>query len=118
VGRGKGIIKLIVAVKRKAGMSVDESQRHWRTTHAELVRTNPASRRYIRKYIQCHTLPGEYVGGAVAFDGTAELWFDSTEDKDRFYSDPYYLALIRPDESRFTDMTGTVSFVTAEETVL
>jgi len=112
------MIKLIVAVKRKAGMSAEEFHRHWRTTHAELVRTNPASRRYIRKYIQCHTLPGEYVGGTVAFDGTAELWFDSIEDKDRFYSDPDYLALIRPDESRFADMTGTVFFVTAEEMVL
>jgi EthD domain len=54
----------------------------------------------------------------VAFDGTAELWFDSVEDKDRFYSDPDYLARIRPDESRFADMTGTVLFVTAEENVL
>jgi len=112
------MIKLIVAVKRKAGMSAEEFHRHWRTTHAELVGTNPASRRCIRKYIQRHTLPGEYVGGAVAFDGTAKLWFDCIEDKDRLCSDPDYLALIRPDESRFADMTGTVFFVTAEETVL
>ena len=55
---------------------------------------------------------------AVAFDGTAELWFDTVEDKDRFYSDPDYLALFRPDESGFADMAGTVFFVTAEETVL
>jgi uncharacterized protein (TIGR02118 family) len=88
VGRSNGMIKLIVAVKRKAGMSAEEFHRHWRTRHAELVRTNPASKRYIRKYIQCHTLPSEYAGVEVAFDGTAELWFDSVEDKDRFYSDP------------------------------
>jgi uncharacterized protein (TIGR02118 family) len=112
------MIKLIVAVKRKAGMSPEEFHRHWRTTHAALVRANPASKRYVRKYIQCHTLPGEYTGGDVAFDGTAELWFDSIEDKDRFYGDPDYLALVRPDEIRFADMTGTVFFVTAEETVL
>jgi len=54
----------------------------------------------------------------VAFDGTAELWFDTVEEKDRFYSDPDYLALVRPDESGFADMAGTVFFVTAEETVL
>ena len=112
------MIKLIVAVKRRAGMSADEFHRHWRTTHADLVRSNPASKRYIRKYIQCHTLPAEYATGEVAFDGTAELWFDSVEDKDRFYSDPDYLAQVRPDEGRFADMAGTVFFVTAEESVL
>jgi uncharacterized protein (TIGR02118 family) len=112
------MIKLIVAVKRKAGMSAEDFHRHWRTTHAELVRSNPASARYIRKYIQCHTLPGEYAAGEVAFDGTAELWFDSIGDKDRFYADPDYLAQIHPDESRFADMNGTVFFVTEEETVL
>lgn len=112
------MIKLIVAVKRKAGMSADDFHRHWRTTHADLVRSSPASRKYIRKYIQCHTLPTEYASGGVAFDGTAELWFESIEDKDRFYSDPDYLARIQPDESRFADMAGTVFFVTAEETVL
>jgi hypothetical protein len=54
----------------------------------------------------------------LAFDGAAELWFDSIEDKDRYHIDPDYLALIRPDERRFANMTGTVFFVTAEETVL
>jgi uncharacterized protein (TIGR02118 family) len=117
-GEGQAMIKLIVAVKRKAGMSAEDFHRHWRTTHAELVRKSPASKRYIRKYVQAHTLPGEYASGEVAFDGTAELWFDSVEDKDRFYSDPDYLAQVRPDESNFADMARTVFFVTAEETVL
>lgn len=112
------MVKLIVGIKRKSGMSPEAFHEHWRTTHAELVRTNPASRKYIRRYVQCHTLAEEYAQGEVAYDGTAELWFDSLEDKDRFFSDPDYLENVSPDEARFADMTTTVFFVTEEEPII
>lgn len=112
------MIKLIVAIKKKEGMSHEAFQQHWRTTHADLVRSSSASRKYIRKYIQCHTVPEGYAQGEVAYDGTAEIWFDSIEDKDKFFNDPDYLANIQPDESRFADMTRTVFFVTREHPVI
>ncbi len=112
------MIKLIVAVKKRSDLSVEEFHRHWRTEHARLVRENPATRKYVKRYIQCHTMPGEYERGEVAYDGTAELWFDTVEDKDAFFSDPDYLERVRPDESRFADMSQTVFFVTEEEPVL
>lgn len=113
------MIKVIVAIKKKSELSVEAFQSHWLSQHAKLVRENPASQRYIRKYIQCHTLPSEYAAsGEVAYDGTAELWFDSVEDKDRFFSDPDYLAEIQPDEGRFADMEKTRFFVTQEHTVI
>lgn len=112
------MIKLIVGVKRKAGMSPEAFREHWCTIHSELVRTNPASKKYIRKYVQCHTLPEEYANGDPPFDGTAELWFDSLQDKDRFFSDPDYLESVNPDEPRFADMTTTVFFSTSEVPVI
>jgi len=112
------MIKLIVGIKRKASMSPEDFHEHWRTSHAELVKTNPASKKYIRKYVQCHTVDQEYTQGEVAFDGTAELWFDSIEDKDSFFSDPDYLENVSPDEARFADMTTTVFFVTEEESII
>lgn len=60
----------------------------------------------------------QYAEGEVAFDGTAELWFDSVADKDAFFSDPDYLRDVQPDEERFADMTRTVFFVTEEESVI
>jgi len=112
------MIKLIVAIHRRPEMSVENFQTHWRTRHAQLIKGNPATRRYIRKYVQCHTMPDQYALGEVAFDGTAEIWFDSVADKDAFFNDPDYLRDIRPDEERFADMTRTVFFVTVEEQVL
>ena len=112
------MIKLIVAVRKRADMSVEEFQDHWRNRHADLVRNSPATAKYIRKYIQCHTMPAQYEQGEVAFDGTAELWFDSVADMEAFYSDADYLRDVQPDEARFADMSKTVFFVTEEELVL
>lgn len=112
------MIKLIVAIHRLPELSPEAFHTHWRTQHAELVRSNPATRKYVRKYVQCHTLPASYAQGEVAFDGTAELWFDSVEDRAAFFSDPDYLAHVQPDEGRFADMTRTVFFETEEEWVI
>jgi uncharacterized protein (TIGR02118 family) len=112
------MIKLIVAVRRREGMSPEDFQSHWRDRHAALVKNNPATSRYVRKYVQCHTMLSEYAAGEVAFDGTAELWFNSVADKDAFFSDPDYLRDVNPDEERFADMAKTVFFVTEEEWVL
>jgi len=112
------MVKLIVAVKRRADVSIEQFHEHWRTAHARLIKDNPATGRYVRRYVQCHTLAAEYARGEVAFDGTAELWFDSIEDKDAFFSDPDYLRQIQPDEGRFADMVRTVAFVTQEEIVV
>lgn len=51
------MVKLIVCVKRKPGMSVQEFHDYWRTQHGPLVKRVPGCRKYIRKQAQCHTIP-------------------------------------------------------------
>lgn len=111
------MIKLIVAVKRRPDLDPEAFRTHWRDVHGPLVRAAGATRRYVRRYVQCHTLPDEYARGEPAFDGAAELWFDSPEDKDAFFGDPEYLETIHPDEKTFADLDRTVFFVTREEPV-
>lgn len=111
------MIKLIVAIRRNQSMSPAEFHAYWRTIHAEKVRALPATKRYIRRYVQAHTVDAEYAGAEPSYDGTAELWFDSIADKDAFYADAEYLAHVRPDEMVFADMTSTRFFVTREEQV-
>jgi uncharacterized protein (TIGR02118 family) len=112
------MIKLIVVVKRNAAMSPAQFHDYWRTEHARKVRSIPACARYIRRYVQAHTLDSEYATGEPAYDGTAELWFDTVADKDAFYSDPDYLAVVAPDERVFADMEQTRFLLTREEEVL
>lgn len=99
-------------------MSVEEFHTYWRTSHSQKVRALEATNRYIRRYVQAHTLPSEYHAGEPAFDGTAELWFDSVEHKEKFFSDPEYLAQVAPDEHVFADMSQTRFFMTEEEPVI
>lgn len=112
------MIKLIVAVKRRSDLSVAAFQQHWRTRHAALVLACPASARYIRGYVQCLTIADAYAEGEPAFDGTAELWFDTDADRASFFSDPDYLECVQPDESRFADMAQTRFFVTNEHRII
>ena len=112
------MVKLIVVIKRNAAMSPEDFHRYWRVEHAAKVRSIPAAAKYIRRYVQAHTLDTEYVAGDPSYDGTAELWFDSVEDKNAFFSDPEYLARIAPDERVFADMTRTQFLDTNEEEVM
>ncbi len=112
------MVKLIVCAKRKPGMGVKEFHDYWRNVHGPLIKGIPAFRKYIRKYIQCHTLAQAYKRNAAPFDGAAELWFDNLEDVDRFLSDPEYLEKVRPDELKFTDHPNLAWFVTQEEPII
>src|SRR3989449_11326265 len=69
-----GMVKAVSFFKRKAGMSVDAFQAHWRTAHPEGVVKLPG----IRRYVQSHTLPSAYRKGEPVYDGIAGLWFDDT----------------------------------------
>lgn len=111
------MVKLIVAIKRNPALTPAEFHEYWRTHHAAKVRALTASS-LIRRYVQARTMESEYAGGEPAFDGTAELWFDTVADKDAFYGDAEYLAKVAPDEKVFADMTRTLFFLTTEEEVI
>jgi uncharacterized protein (TIGR02118 family) len=112
------MIKLIVVVKRNVAMAPTQFQDYWRNQHAQKVRSIPACAMYIRRYVQSHTLDAEYATGVPAYDGAAEIWFDSVQDKDAFFSDPDYLAIVAPDERVFADMEQTHFLLCREEQII
>lgn len=79
------MIKLVFPLRRLPSLSREEFQRYWFDVHGPLVRSH-AEALGIRRYVQVHTLP-DAVNAAVrgsrgapeAFDGVAELWYDSLE---------------------------------------
>jgi uncharacterized protein (TIGR02118 family) len=79
------MIQLVFCLNRRPGLSREAFLARWHDVHGPLVREHAAALG-IRRYVQVHTLPpGDYArlaasrGGPVAFDGVAELWFDSLE---------------------------------------
>lgn len=112
------MIKLMIAVKRKPGLSHEQFRQHLSMQHARLIKACPATAKYLRKYVQSYSMPAGLGGHDNAFDGAAELYFDTVEDMNKFFSDPDYLAQVNPDEGRFADLERSMFFVTEERQVI
>jgi uncharacterized protein (TIGR02118 family) len=119
--------KLVFCLRRLPHLSREEFQRYWYERHGPLVRGHAAALG-IRRYVQTHTLehPVNDVlrdsrGGTDAFDGVAELWWESVEelaaatatDAGRAAS----LALLE-DERKFIDLERSTLFVAVERPVV
>ena len=79
------MIRLTFCLVRAAHLSREEFQRYWLERHGPLVRSL-APALGIKRYVQTHTLTTPVNdalrrgrGGPEAYDGVAELWWDSLE---------------------------------------
>ena len=121
------MIKLVFCVRRRAGMSVDEFQAYWWDQHGPLVRQH-AEALGIRRYVQTHGRPTP-VDDALrasrdapeAYDGVAELWFDSIETLGTAAASPEGLAAgaaLLEDERHFIDHAASPLFLAEEREVI
>lgn len=106
------MLKLIAFFKRKAGLSVEEFQKHWQTHHADLV----VQQNGLRRYIQNHTLLSAYHDNEPVYDGVAEAWFDDTGSMRENARSAEYRA-VREDEANFID-PDSIEAVLAHEVVI
>jgi len=115
------MVKLVACLKRKPGMTSQEFHRYWREVHGPLVKGVPEFFRHVRKYVQGHTVsasaPGFPPASATAYEGVAELWFDSVEAAGKAFAEPRYLEIIRADEKKFLDLPGCSIFIVEEVTM-
>lgn len=51
------MIKVNIFMRRKHGLTTEDFSQHWRTVHAAVLTSQPASTKHIRGYIQCHGAP-------------------------------------------------------------
>ena len=70
-------------------MSLDEFQRYWLESHAPLVRSLREALPEMKRYVQCHTIPGPATdlvragrGAGEPFDGVTEVWLDELPSGD------------------------------------
>ncbi len=121
------MVKLVFCLRRRDGMSLDEFQRYWMEEHAPLVRRH-AEALGIRRYVQVHTRPSPVAdaiaasrGGAEAYDGVAELWWDDLEAIVAAVSSPEGAAAgaeLLEDERRFIDLPNSPLFLGEEYEVV
>ena len=68
-------IKLLIMVKRKAGMPLEEFRKCMLNSHASKVMKIPG----IRRYLQGHVRDSFYTVGESIIDCVSQLWFDDIE---------------------------------------
>lgn len=98
------MFKVVTLLKRRADLSVESFQNHWRDRHGPLA----AQGLRLRRYVQSHALPQGYRKGDLLFDGIEEMWFDSLVGYDAFLRSSLQEALRRA-EDEFLDVTRKVT---------
>ncbi len=83
------MIKTMLFVKRKNGLSMEEFIRHYEEVHAPLaVRLIPKLKKYTRNYLSAPNSTEERIGGwqqsagfsNLGFDCVTEFWWETRED--------------------------------------
>ena len=103
------MVKMVIFFKRKPGISVEDFQKYWRTTHADIIVRLPG----IRRYIQSPVLASAYRKGEPVCDAVAESYFDDTQAMKVLSKMPEY-AKVLADEPNFIDGPSMASIITDE----
>ncbi|MFG0256693.1 MAG: EthD domain-containing protein [Phycisphaerales bacterium JB043] len=120
------MIKLVICVRRKAGMTLEQFQDYWLNSHAPLF-MKYADRYKTKRYVQCHTVDtpmNEAIrasrGMEEGYDGVAEVWFESEEELMGAMGSPEGQELsemLLEDEANFLDHGRSCAFITREHTL-
>lgn len=122
------MVKLVFCLRRLPHLSLAEFQEYWLQKHGPLVRSHAKTLR-IRRYVQTHTLDDNNMqkllaasrGAEPAYDGVAELWWDSLDDFAGGSATPEgraaALALLE-DERKFIDHARSPIWVSQEHEIV
>lgn len=107
------MIKLSVLLKKNRDFSIPEFHRYWLNEHCDIAMSTPSWNHYIRKYVQTHTMHEMYKDMQPAYDGVAQVWFDSLESYQRWSQLPE-LSVIAEDEEKLFERDKLGGLVTKE----
>jgi len=113
-------LKFVVAGQAADGMTMLEAQDYWRDDHPDVFRAVADFAPYIVGYTQMHgrdTLVPcavDWLAAEGFYPLCADMGLNSAEDVAVAYSMPGYLAIVRPDEEKFSKPADMLSFASAE----
>src|SRR5713226_8327292 len=107
-------VKSVDFLVRKAGLQLEEFQRHWLMAHDPIATAIPA----LRRYVQNHTRRSAYEAGRVpAYDGAAITWYGSAEEFRAAAASAEY-ARVAADDPSFLAMDRIRSILTREHVIV
>ena len=106
------MVHLLIAFKRKDGLSRADFSHHWRKMHAPLAKRIPGMRRYTQNHSP------SVVSQGPAYDGVVEIWMDSEEALEAGFNSKEYREGAYADEPNFADVKDVVRLTTSDQVVL
>ena len=111
------MIKMIITIKRREGMTHEEFVRYQREIHMPLLMSIPEARQYIRRFVVSYPVSAPDYSGPD-YDSVVEAWFDGMEDMNALYSSENFLSKVGPDHENFMDLSAYGRIVAEEEVVM
>lgn len=120
------MIKMVVEVWRKPGMSDEAFYRRWLVDHGNLVRKHAKAMGFLR-YVQSHKQPSPEIeafaagrGWKPAPDGLTEVWWESEAAMQAAMNSPEGIAasaILAADEKEFIDPPKISAYLATEEEI-
>lgn len=109
------MVKLIVLIHKKTGLSDEDFYRYWKEKHGPLAaRIIPGLRRYVQNH------PVKIPGLKYEADGLAELWFDDLDAyrSSRTWRQSDEAKPLLDDEDKFMDRDRITRYVVVEHVII
>lgn len=117
------MIKFVMCITRHPDMTRDEFKDYWKNNHGPFFMQNAAAMN-AKKYVQSHIVDTPLNEGLrasrgmlPAYDGVAEVWFESEETLMQGMSSPEgekLAAALLEDEGNFIDHAKSTAFIVEE----
>ena len=111
------MVKMIITLKRRAGMTHEEFVHHQRRIHRPLLESIPETRRYLRRFVVSYPVAAETYPD-MSYDSVVEAWFDTMDDLNALYSSDNFREIVDPDHAAFIDLSSVGRIVAEEEVVV
>lgn len=108
------MVKLLILVKRKAGMPLEEFRQKMLGSHSAKVMKIPG----LRRYFQCHVRDSFYGIGESLLDCVSMLWFDDIQKLEKAYKSTEYEQKILPDFADLFESKYIHTMVTDEHWII
>lgn len=111
------MVKALVPLARRDGMTPNAFHRHWRHDHLDRIADTEPWNSSVEHYVQHHAI-NELEEADVAYDGLAELWFSTPQALDEHLDEWGETGIMGPESDRFIDTAQLTYFPTTHEVVI
>jgi uncharacterized protein (TIGR02118 family) len=94
------MFKMIILLKKKTSLTLEDFSKYWLETHAPLARKMPGLRRYVVNIVR------RPPNREPEYDGVVELWFDNVESMKTAFTSPEGKATQRDTEAFASGLTS------------